>query len=114
MVEADFVRFYDRDLTLVVRDDGLRRLMVLIEGLPRDACVWREEMSWTNRDEMQALGLELLDLWGRAIFEGLGGKVRGESFRIPRPDIEGTAKPKKEITTDPAEIDRFFRKWVKG
>lgn len=88
-------------------------MVVLLEGLPRDAALWRDEMAWTNRDEMQALTIEAIDVWGRNLVATWGGKVRGEPFHIPRPHEVEEQKQARKPVTDPVQIDRWFRKWVK-
>lgn len=47
MVEADFLRFYGKDLgeEVFVRGTGCRRLLAWLVGLPGDAAVWREELA---------------------------------------------------------------------
>jgi hypothetical protein len=79
-----------------------------VQGLPRDAATWREEMSWTYQDELTAALIEVVDLWGRigAQIQGARSSQLPKPIRIPRPGQQEQAK--RKITTDPAEIRRFL------
>jgi len=89
-LEASLLRTYGFDLVAEWGEIGVRRLMVLVNGLPSDSPVWSEE-SWTRRDEFAALQLELTDVWSRLIFSALGGKPKGERLKIRRPFETGAA-----------------------
>lgn len=112
MVEADFVRYYNRDLAEVVKREGLRRLSVLVFGLPMKAMIWHEEMQWTVENELAALNVEVLDRLRHDVIMVATGKRIGEPLEIDRPDsVKEAAQPKKkEIITDPGEIRAFFQK----
>jgi hypothetical protein len=83
-LEASLLQVYGFDLVAEWGNIGVRRLWVLVEGLPAEAPVWRAE-SWTRADELAALTVEAIDAGNRAVIAALGHKVRGESIRIPRP-----------------------------
>jgi hypothetical protein len=104
------LRFYGLDLRREIETMGVRRLFALVQGLPLDAATWREERTWTQRDELAALQVELTDVWGRLIFSALGGKPKGKPLRIARPAQQAE---EKQITSDPGEIARWFRQNVR-
>lgn len=112
------MRFYGLDLADQLATAGCRRLWVLVQGLPSNAAVWREDR-WTHQDEMLATLVELTDAWGLAVFTAVGGKLRGKHtpVRVQRPgavqqDTQQSSAPaaaNKTVTTDPLEIARFFK-----
>lgn len=74
-------RCYGLDLRVLVASGGGRRLWVLISQLPPEANVWRED-AWPLPVEFQALWLERLDLWGRAIVSAL---LHEKAVPVPGP-----------------------------
>jgi hypothetical protein len=94
---------------------SLRRLWVLIKGLPPSATVWTGEAQWTRQDELLASLVERVDAWGRLNFIVAGGKPDIDPDRygqqIKRPDEawgEAAEKKKREITTDTRVIAQWF------
>lgn len=116
LVEADFQRYYRLDLRRELNATGVRRLLALIEGLPVDAAVWREDKpGWTQADELAALQIEMADMWGRILAMCLGAK----SGKLPKPPQlthpdRVRLKEKPRVTTDQAEIAAFFSRHLKG
>lgn len=114
-MEADFVRYYNLDLAAEVNGgSSLRRLVVLLEGLPDEAAIWREEMRWTTKDELQALTIEVIDMQRREAFMIATGKQHpSEPIKIPRPwdEEEKKAEPKK-LETNAEVIGAWFGKWL--
>jgi hypothetical protein len=55
-VEADFERYYQRDLRYAIKDLGARRLYALVKNLPPDAALWRSMPQETNGDQPQKVG----------------------------------------------------------
>lgn len=84
---------------------------MLINGLPPDAAVWREETAWTFRDELAATQIEITDIWFRNLFVALGGKPKGKPIRIERPK-QGEPEKQSKRTNDPAVIAGFFAKHI--
>lgn len=91
----------------------MRRLSVLVEGLPADAPLWREDVReareanrWSQDHELLAEILENLDQWGYRIFSASGGKLKGKykPLRFPRP---GDPDRKVKLANQ-ATIARFF------
>lgn len=89
---------------------GCRRLWVLIQGLPPDAAVWRQETAWTNQDELAAAHMELLDMWMRIQVQiWTGNKPKGKPLRIERPNQTPEApKAKRKRNPKPEEVIAFF------
>lgn len=67
-LEADFQRFFHLDLRFEVERTGARRLCALVEGLPADAAVWRDD-GFTRGEELAAIAVERADAWGKALWE---------------------------------------------
>jgi hypothetical protein len=118
---------YGIDLAAEWGDIGIRRLSVLVDGLPFDAPVWREEKdeadSWTRADELAALAIEVTDMYGRLTLQAAGHKLKGKPIRINRPDhveeaqaaaSSGTHSMKVESLSDMNRIARFFGGWRSG
>jgi hypothetical protein len=72
---------YGFDLQVEFEQLTIRRLWVLVKGLPETAAIYREER-WTRQDEMFASLLELTDASIRSNVAVNGGKYRG---RPPKP-----------------------------
>lgn len=100
---------YGFDLVAEWETVTYRRLWVLLQGLPVDAALWREENTWTTQDELAAALIELTDIASRRVVRALGGDVKGEPIRIGRPerDVE-PQRVERIITTDTAEIAAWF------
>jgi len=116
---------YGIDLTAEWGTLGVRRLWALVNGLPQDAPLWRDERieaeSWTRQDELLAQQNEILGGWLSAIFAQLRGekriKVPGE-ISYERPDhiqkaqaeAAAQAKQSKRVTSleNMREIAQFF------
>lgn len=113
MVEADLLRYYQRDLIDVLEQEGCRRLWVLVNGLPADAATWREDV-FDRTDELLATLIERRDNWSRALLDALMHKKQikapGE-ITIPRPGTEEAQRDR--VITDPKEIAAFFGGAVK-
>jgi hypothetical protein len=97
---------YDFDLVGEWETVTARRLWVLIQGLPNDSALWREENRWTQQDELLAELLEMTDIASRRTVMALGGEVKGKPIQIERPSEEKSVKPK--ITSDSREIAAWF------
>jgi hypothetical protein len=111
LVEADFQRFYQINLTDEFERIELRRLMALVNGLPRDAATWREEREeaerWTQTDELLAVMIEVTDMWSHLIFKAAGGKLRKphKPIQVRRP----WERERNRISlSDQDAIKRFF------
>lgn len=105
------MRFYRFDLPREAEAAGVRRLCVLLRGLPPEAATWREETRWTDRDELAAMTVELIDGWGRGLAKLLGGKVSGKALQIPRPE-RSSAAPSSENELDPEALAAWARRNV--
>jgi hypothetical protein len=88
---------------------GVRRLLALVNGLPPEAALWREEMAWTAQDELAARSIEVIDGWGRAHAQLMGARRRelADPIHVPRPGERPAAA--REIETDPRRIAAWFR-----
>lgn len=97
---------------------GCRRLLALINGLPVEAAVWRQDKpSWNQDHELLASLIETIDRWGRIQTDlACGKKVQVPApVRVTHPDRpEPAAPPKPKVTTDIAEIAAFFQRHVAG
>lgn len=84
-------------------------MLALVKGLPEDAAVWRpDKPGWTHQHELAALNIEIVDFWGRFNARLLGAK---KEWLPPPPQIthpDRAGHPGRQVTTDPAEIRRFF------
>jgi hypothetical protein len=100
---------YGFDLVEEWETVSARRLWVLIEGLPADCAVWRDEV-WTREQEFLAGLIEMADIASWRTVAALGGEMKGEPIYIERPYEEAAvqAERPKKITTDTREIARFF------
>lgn len=93
----------------------LRRLNALVNGLPLEAAAFREDKpSWTQRDELLATVIEVVDAWGRqtvsAVVSVQGGKVKlPEPLRIEHPD-----RPKPEKTEVKSTSVAAFERLIKN
>jgi hypothetical protein len=89
---------------------GCRRLWVLVQGLPIEAAVWREENAWTQQDEFAASQLEMTHALWRLVNSGLGGRDI-QPLRIDRPGIgrdEPDVHSGRISTTDTRVIAQWF------
>lgn len=100
--------------------------MALIQGLPSEAAIYRDEQQgWSLQDELLAVSIEVTDMWGRAIVSSIaavnGQKAKlGKPVRIDHPErSKAVEKPepeptpidpdgKKKVTTDPQVLAKFF------
>jgi hypothetical protein len=105
-IEADFQRYYGIDLRVEFSDTPLRRLWVLLDGLPNDAAVWRKEFAWSVQDEMKATQLEQADMWFRNVCALLGAKRSSlpRALNIPRPGD----KPAEAKKLNVSDVSQFF------
>lgn len=85
----------------------MRRLWVLVDGLPTDSPLWREEQweyeRWRQSDELLASVLETLDSWSAALYRQLGGKFKApyKPIKFPRPEGYGPApRASNRVTLD--------------
>lgn len=83
-----------------------------MDGLPREAACWREEVgSWELTHELVAQLVERTDVWWRMWLTANGAK---KGKLPPPPDIQHPdrrSRPvpmEREITRDPVKIRRFF------
>lgn len=85
------------DLRVEVDRLGVRRLWALVNGLPRDAAVWREETQWSWERELAAALIEVHDMWGRnlALLSGAKKKSLPKPIRVPRPGREHEARGRR-------------------
>lgn len=97
---------YGFDLVAEWETVTLRRLWVLVQGLPREAVLWREENAWTSQDELLAALVELTDIASRRVVLALGGKFPpgDKPIHIERPSRE----VERRVTDDPAAIAAWF------
>jgi len=85
---------------------------VWIKGLPPEAATWRiDGQQWTLHDELLAVLIERVEMWGYAQAHLSADKkarrlLPEKPFQVPRPG----AKPDTEerVVTDPKEIAAFF------
>lgn len=97
---------------------GCRRLWALLISLPREAAIWKADtQGWSQELELQALQAEVVDSWGRIIYQTLHGLLAGKSPRWqPDPlviDHEGRpraaeAQQMQKPERDPEKIAKFF------
>lgn len=87
LVEADFQRFYGLDLRREVRRASVRRLKVLVTGLPPEAVCWRQE----------SILVERMDLW----FHTVVGLLAKRNVTMPEPLI--LASPRESADEQPKE-----------
>lgn len=86
----------------------------MVDGLPSDSPVWREERwrseEWTQGHEIAAEILEAMDRWGYRLFSQLGGKFKGKyvPLEFPRPGSQDPEKRKGISLTDQGAIARWF------
>ena len=103
------MRYYGLDLRAEAERAGLRRLWVLVKGLPADSALHRDEQPrWTIEHELLARNAELTSAWGRIVAMALGAKSQKlpKAHEVEHPD---RAAPKPELTTDPQAIYDFFK-----
>jgi len=88
---------------------SVRRLGVLLRGLPRDSALWRDldlaaRHGWGHNEELLATLLELVDLGNRQFVSANSkrGQVQPDPIIIRRP----TTPPKRRAT--PEETEAFF------
>jgi hypothetical protein len=104
-VEADFQRFYGLDLRTNIVDAGVRRIWALVEGLPPDAAVWREDSPFVTRDPASLLGLlvEEVGRWSLLNIAALrGGRIDQDNLKLME------IRKRQPVTTDRSRIARFF------
>jgi hypothetical protein len=104
---------YGIDLVAEYDTMSARRLWVLVQGLPENAAVWRED-SWTRQDEMLASLLELTDAWGHAMIAVHGGKMKGnpKPLHVKRPWEPEPQTRKVFKLSEQKEMMQFFTaKW---
>lgn len=100
------MRFYGFDLPREGESVGVRRLVVMLKGLPPDAAIWRDQQKgWTQQDEWFASLLELTDSWWRNLFTAFGKKPQGKPLHVDRP---GEAEERRRLASDPAVIRRVL------
>ncbi len=102
---------YGFDLVAEYDTVGARRLWILIQGLPPDAALYRED-AWSREEEMLASLLELTDAWGHAMVVVHGGKMKGHSkpLHVRRP-WESEEQTKTVIKlSDTAQLAALFGK----
>lgn len=94
---------------------GLRKLIVLLAGLPPEAAVWRAR-GLPPAEEYAALLVERHDAWARAHFAALAR--HGGSVAVPPPiHIERPGRPvpePKRMETDPRRIAAWFSKYAQA
>jgi hypothetical protein len=90
-IEADWQRFYGRDLGADLYGPGalgFRRFSSLLEWLPPEAALWRStKTSWSEERELLALQVEMVDSLRRAFIlaNSKKGARQPDPVRIPRP-----------------------------
>lgn len=89
---------------------GVRRLWVLVHGLPPEAATWRQDGDgWSQTDHFLAALIEYVDMWGRINAQP---HYRRNSLpkpvQIDRPGRTDKARPKGRVITDPGELARWF------
>jgi len=90
----------------------VRRLRALIDGLPGDAAVWREDVLPPVEERLAQL-MERQDAWFRAIFGALTHQERVPvpgDLEIVRPG-DRTIPEEKVIVTDSNTIAAWFAKF---
>lgn len=85
---------------------------MLLRGLPRTSMTWRNG-NWSQQDELLARLIESVDFWGwiSACQHG-AGKVVPKPEPVWHPDRPGSEPQHRPATTDPREINRFFRQFL--
>jgi hypothetical protein len=92
-------------------------MAALVRGLPERARLFAEQRAqrpqWSLQDELMARQIENSDRWFRQLGTWLGIKDLPEPFVVEHPDRERLLEEAKkaerpELTTDRAEIQRFF------
>lgn len=90
----------------------MRRLWALVQGLPRDAAVWREDIGgWSMQDELAAAQVEVTDQWGRILAQAWGVKRQAlpEPVRLDHPDRRrAAAAPKGKVIRSIDELAAWF------
>ncbi len=124
-LEADFDRYYHRDLTVEYERMSVRRMLALVNGLPLDSATLRDGKAWTQERELLAEVVEHVDYWGRAVataaFVGASRSDRKRFLgslkkptRLQHPhrqinaDAEQPAAPKQISSRE--EIAQFFNR----
>lgn len=110
-LEADFARYYDTDLPAAVwgsQPVTVRRLAVLVNGLPRESTTARAlhpHPNWEQTEELLATIAELVDATNRLIMKAWfkGGDAR--PIEIRRPWKPEEVKPRKATVE---EMKAFF------
>lgn len=102
-LEADWVRYYGRDLASDLYGPepmGVRRLLSLTRWLPPEAALWRSTgQAWDTHTELQATTVEMLDALLRAYLQvhSKKGAKQPQPVEIPRP-WKRTEKPRQSGT----------------
>lgn len=99
-LEADFLREYKidlRDATSGRNRIGLRRLMVLIKGLPPHSALTRSSTSgqeWTNVEELLATIIEVIDQGNSLFYQSKAkkGSAKWRPVKIARPGRQTSSK----------------------
>ena len=103
---------YGFDLQAEFEHVTMRRLWVLVKGLPESAALYREER-WTREDEMRATLLELTDAAIRSNVAVHGAKYRGtppKPLHVRRPwESEEEARGIVKLRMGSPEFSRWIQ-----
>lgn len=90
-------------------ESGVRRLCALIEGLPPDSALHRDNAMWTQDNEIAAAGIELTQMWLAmlvSLWMAKGQKVP-PIVPITHPHRE-MPEPERKATADPTQLARVL------
>lgn len=98
-LEAELAHYYPGEPP-AHRIDDMRRLLVLVQGLPDGSYTWSQE-GWTMERELLAANVELSHTMAGILIRLGGSKRRLKPLRIPRP------KPKRPDGKKQTAYDRI-------
>lgn len=73
----------------------------------------RRQGTWSLDHELASRQIEYADFWGRTLAQILGAKPS----KLPKPPQiahPDRVRPRPKVTSDPAEIRKFFSQHLKG
>lgn len=100
------------DLRRELATIGVRRLWVLISGLPPDSAFARHGRGWTQSHELAAVAIERQEHWGSMLVQMSGRALKDNAkpppgIQITHPD-RVTPEPVKKKPASVDEIARMF------
>ena len=108
-MEADWARFYRRDLRADLfgpEPIGARRLRSLMLGLPPDAMLWRRTPGWGSAEELAAMQAELTHSVVRVLVAANSkkGARLPKPLHVPRP---GDKRASSARRIQPSDLSRI-------